>query len=52
MVPDDVIAELERHLAAATMPVQVVKDLPEVFVVSRAKGPLALDEHQTLTSMR
>ena len=52
VVPDGVIAELERHRAATAMPIQVVKDLPDVFVVSRARGPPALDEYQALASMR
>ena len=51
-VLDGVVAELERHPAAATMPIQVVKDLPDLFVVSRAMGPPALDERRALISLR
>ena len=52
MVPDGVVAELEHHLAAAAVPIQVMKDLPDMFVVSWAKDPLALRECQAVTSMR
>ena len=54
VVPDGMIAELEchPHLAAVAVPIQVVKDLLDVFVESRAKAPLALDESPDLTSMR
>ena len=37
------IAEVKHRLGATALPIQVVKDLPDVLVASRAKRPLALD---------
>ena len=46
------MAELKCRLAATAMPIQVVKDLPDVLVVYRARCPLALDERGALARMR
>ena len=51
-VPDGVIAELEAHPAATALPIQVMKHLSDVSIISRAKGPATLDERWALARMR
>ena len=50
-VPGGIIAELKRRLTASTVPIQVMKNLPDVLVVSRAKHPPAPDERGALAGM-
>ena len=45
------IAELKRCSTASAVPIQVVKHLPDVVVVSGAKHPPAPDEHGALAKM-
>ena len=52
VVPGGMITELKCCLAAIAMPIQVVKNLPDVLVVSRAKHPSALHELAVLAEMR